>query len=135
MRTKIRKLAGLLLIFVMMTAGICGEALKTDAVFVQAQEGAQRTCISMSGTELSDAEACTAEMLGSRRNTGSGRLMVRHANQRRGNDASLHFLCQNIYSPNRGNSGAGCDALIFVSESSSGLIANYIHKSDGKKRI
>lgn len=84
---------------------------------------------------LTKVEGCTAEMLGIRENAGMEQVTVRLAEQRKGIDATFQFLCQGLYSPFGDKSFAGLKAIGLASGKRSKLLTNYIHKTDGKKRI
>lgn len=135
MRTKYHRFAGLLLAIVLMIAGICGDTSKVDAAFMRTSENTKTSCIEASRCVLTGVESCTAEMLGIRRNTEVRSAALRQVNQRRGLGLSFGFLCQNFFSLRHRDSRMGLQNAVFVLEDRDGLVADYIHKSDGKKRI
>ncbi len=137
MRTKFHKLAGLILALVMMLSGIFGEALKVDAAFMCISEHSQESesCLRTSCAVLTGARSCTSEMMGIRRNADFGAVILRHANQRRGSGVSFGFLCQDSFFLKCRNSHVGLEDACVVSGCPYELVTEYIHKSDGKKRI
>lgn len=134
-RTKFHRLAGLLLALVLMISGICGDALKADAAFMRAPENTGASCVISSGAVLTDARGCTVEMLGTRRNTDLRPAALRCANQRRGISLSSGFLCLNFFSLKQGNLHTGMEETAFVPNRPYELVTDYMHRSDGKKRI
>lgn len=134
-RTKFHRFAGLLLALVMMISGICGDAVRADAAFMRAPENTKTSCIEASRAVLTEVECCTAEMLGVRRSTELRAAALRHVNQRRGIGLSSGFLCQKFFTLRHGVFRTGLENAVSVSKYPYGLIADYIHKSDGKKRI
>ena len=134
-RTKYHRFAGLLLAIVLMIAGICGDTLKVDAAFMRATENTKTSCIEASRAVLTGAECCTAEMLGIRRNTEVRSAALCQVNPRRGLGLSFGFLCQTFFSLGHRDFRMGLQNAVSVLEDRDGLVADYIHKSDGKKRI
>ena len=86
-------------------------------------------------TIMTDTPACTTEMLGVRENTNLGQMTLRFSNQRRDSKTLLDVLCPNIFFQNKGKLYPGFEKIALVSKNQEKLITNYIHNSDGKKRI
>lgn len=134
--TKIHRLAGLLLAFVLIFFGICGETAQADAAFRQAPAQPSPSRIFASHTAIMDARACTAEMLGIRQSAGPEQISVRFTQQKRGGTSVFPaILYQTIFSLPQGVFDTGSNELLFACDFSNMLIAGYLHKSDGKKRI
>lgn len=134
-RNKRNKLICVLMTVFVLVSGMYIEDFKTDSTFMRAPTETTNSCISSVDDFITDAHACTTEMLGIRGNAKAGQSTIRFASQKGDTEISLHFLCQNIFSLTGGKSYACLSQMQFISENQGGLATNYIHKSDGKKRI
>lgn len=83
---------------------------------------------------ITDTQACTTEMLGICRSMEFKESTIRSFSQKRDTKISLDFLCQNIFSLNKGKSYINFEKVQFISNNQDKLVAIYLHKSDGKKR-
>ena len=87
------------------------------------------------GVAFTNAELCTTEMLGERRNAGAQQLTSRYINQKREWNTSLSllyiailaFLCRKLLT--------SAEAVCFFQHRLAELVIRYIHRTDGKKRI
>lgn len=134
MRAKRNNIFCMLIILLVSILGMYFEDIKADSVF--ACTSTETTNLYFSDrNSVTDAQACTTEMLGIRKNVVTGQFAIRFMNQRRDTKLSQNYLCQNIFSVKEGESYASLEEVPLVSGSGDELVANYIHKSDGKKRI
>lgn len=134
MRAKRNKIFYILITLLVFISGMYFEDIKIDSVFASTPTEMTNSYISDIGSVITDTQVCTTEMLGVRGNMMIGQFTIRF-NQRRDTRVSPDFLCQNIFSLNEGKSYASIEEVQLISKSQDELIANYIHKSDGKKRI
>lgn len=135
MRKKVRKLTGLIMTLFLFVTGIYCEFSRADAAFLRAPVQTGGSCLLAGAPVVPDAQACDTELSGIRGNICPGQLTVRFANQRRDIRGSLSALFQNIFSVREGRSYSHFEKLRALSENQKELVTNYIHKSDGKKRI
>lgn len=120
--------------FFVLIAGMYFDGFKIDSVFVCAPMPSASRIAAME-FDLTDAKACTTEMLGIR-----GTLESKHAagcvvHPRRDNRSIFLFFCPNITAQKQGKFYTGVWETQLCAVSQKTLVTNYIHKSDGKKRI
>ena len=135
MRAKRNKIFCILITLLVFISGMYFEDIKTDSVFASTLGETTNSYTSDIGSVTIDTQVCTTEMLAVCGNMVTGQFTIRFVNQRRDTGVSPDFLCQNIFSLNEGKSYASIEEVQLISKSQDELIANYIHKSDGKKRI
>ena len=131
---KIKKLICAFITLFMFVSGMCFDEIRTDSLFASASSE-RDTFLSSGCSAFTDEQACTVDMLGIRGTAELGRITVRAAVQKRDEKASSDFLCQKISVPTEGKSYISSDGIQFISEFSDEHIVNYLHRSDGKKRI
>ena len=134
-RKKGIKLICVLIILSIFISGLHFGKFKVDSIFVCAPAETANSYISSVDAIITEGQACTAEMLGIYGSTELGHLTIRFVNQRRDTKMSLNCLYQNIFFLNEGKYYACFEKIQFVSGNQDELVTNYIHKSDGKKRI
>lgn len=133
--SRIKKLICALIPFLLLVSGVCFEEVKADSMFPYSFSEGESSSISYGNKTFSEEQACTAEMLGIRGTAGLGRSHIQLMVQRRDESASPDFLCRKISIPTEGKSYISSDGIQFISEFSEKHIVNYLHRSDGKKRI
>lgn len=135
MRAKRNKIFCILITLLVFISGMYFEDIKADSVFASTPGETTNSYTSDIGSVTIDTQVCTTEMLAVCGNMVTGQFTIRFVNQRRDTRVSPDFLCQNIFFLNEGKSYASIEEVQLISKSQDELIANYIHKSDGKKRI
>lgn len=135
MRRNIIKRVSIIIAFVLLISGMYFEDFKIDSVFVCTPFETPVSQMLSVDTIMTDTPACTTEMLGVRENTNLGQMTLRFSNQRRDSKTLLDVLCPNIFFQNKGKFYPGFEKIALVSKNQEKLITNYIHNSDGKKRI
>lgn len=135
MRKKRNELLCVLITLFVFISGMYFEDLKVDSIFVCAATEASNSYMLSVDPVVTDTKACTTEMLGIRESTGLGQLTTRFSYQRGHTKLSLDYLCRTIFFLKEGKSYANCEKVQFVLKNQDDLVVNYIHKSDGKKRI
>lgn len=120
MRAKRNNLLCMLIILLVSISGMYFEDIKVDSVFACTPAETSNTYISEMDSVITDAQACTTEMLGICKNVVTGQFTI---------------LFINIFSLNEENSYSSLEEVQLFFGSRDKLVANYIHKSDGKKRI
>lgn len=134
-RAKRNKIFCILITLLVFISGMYFEDIKADSVFASTPGETTNSYIPDIGSVTIDTQVCTTEMLAVCGNMVTGQFTIRFVNQRRDTRVSPDFLCQNIFSLNEGKSYASIEEVQLISKSQDELIANYVHKSDGKKRI
>ena len=135
MRAKRNKIFCILITLLVFISGMYFEDIKVDSVFASTSAETTNSYISAIGSVITDTQVCTTEILGVCGNMVTGQFTNRFVNQRRDTRVSPDFLCQNNFPLNEGKSYASIEVVQLISKNQDELIANYIHKSDGKKRI
>ena len=135
MRRKSTNWISIIIAFVLLLTGLYFDNSKIHSMFV---------CIPFETSDfqnvaeeliIADTQPCTAEMLGVRGHASTNLIAYRLSNQKRDIKGSLNFLCQNIDFSNRRKSYSSSQKIQMVSKIQEEFITNYIHNSDGKKRI
>lgn len=116
---------------------MCIENVKVDSLFLYASIEETNSYIMADDATISQARPCTTEMLGVRNNAGIQRLASRFINSKRESKVSHNFLYSNIFSLHEKERKffISSEAIQFCIQCQNELVINYIHKSDGKKRI
>lgn len=92
-------------------------------------------CFETVASVIEDTQTNSDNVFYIHKNINSGQLAVQFAKHRRDNKILLDFLCENIFCGNERKFYAGFDNIENLSNNTDKLVINYIHKSDGKKRI
>ncbi len=137
MRMKNYRIISLLLVIFVALSGMCFEDTKADSYFAYVSMEDNSFNFISDETEISDTHPCTSEMLGVRNNAGIQRLASQYLNQKRQNRISYNFLFLDIFSLSERIKKffISSEATQVYNQCQEELVANYIHKSDGKKRI
>ena len=132
---KRNELLYVIIILLVFISGMFFEDFKVDSGFVYAATETTNSYMSSVNPVVTDTNACTTEMLGTHKSMGQGQLTTRCTYQRRNSKLSRDYLLLIIIFLYEGKSYANCEEIQFVSKITDNLVVNYIHKSDGKKRI
>lgn len=134
MRTGKRRMICLILSVILFLSGVYFEQFKTDSFLVHASMGSETTSIRSCQTVSNDANVCTVRML---RDGNCARLQqsARYSNPKREMRSSLNLLQINSSFLAEGNNPANSVLIQFSDHKPIALVTNYIHESDGKKRI
>lgn len=137
MRIKNYKILCFILVIFIVLSGMCIENIEADSSFAYAPMEETNSYIMTDDAVISQAEPCTTEMLGVRNNAGIQRLASQFINQKRESKVSLNFLYSNIFFLHEKERRflISSKAITFCNQCQDELVVNYIHKSDGKKRI
>ena len=138
MRNRAKKLMCFFLMMFLFISGFCFENNKEDARTVYAQNAPfsiAEDVLSSKSLCTPDAQRCTLEMLG-----GNGSLgLIRSEGHilRAKQDVRLNFfyLCQKSFTLKNANHFPGRADICLSLSSRTTLVTNYIHDSDGKKRL
>ena len=134
---RIRKCKGislLLVIILLLSAVFVNDGRAESSSVIVPTDGTDCPVILL-GATLTDAQLCTTEMLGIRNNAGNCQLTARFMN-RKGEESisvSALFFCGVTF--NQELLLSKSDATRMYNQFLEELIALYIHKTDGKKRI
>lgn len=134
-RIKNNRIPCVFLAMLILLLGMYFENIKADSMLQYAAVLNTHSHTVSYHASIKDARACTTEMLGIRNNAGIEQLASRSLGQRREIKLSLDFLCYNIISLYEGKFFTSPWLIPFHSQYRNGLVTNYIHKSDGKKRV
>lgn len=85
--------------------------------------------------ENMEPQMCTSQMLGVYGKKNDEKITFQTTDQDRDMRISLDFLCQDIFSIKEGKVYSDLEELWPILEKQDKHVTNYIHKSDGKKRI
>ena len=135
MRARWNKLICFIVTILVLLSGTYFENVKTDSLFVYPPVEETTSQILVYGAVLRDAKLCTTEMLGDRNSAGMQQMTSQHIGHRKELRVSLTLLCSDVFSLFEGKFFTGSGGLHFHSQYRQELIARYIEKSDGKKRI
>lgn len=135
MRRKKYKIACFIMAVLTVISGMCLEGGKADSSFEYALPETADSYFVPTDSAFTDAQLCTPEMLGIySHNAGLGQLTGRFIGSGREVKQISDFLCQNLFSPEEGKFFTGSQRMQFYHPCQDELVANYIQKSDGKKR-
>lgn len=130
-----RKWICLLIIQLVLVLGIYCENDRADSASVCAPASTTGSYLTSADTMLHEEQACTAELLGMQGNIGPEQGILRYTDSNK--DTGFHP--DSLYLVNDfqyiGTSEAGSETVLPVSGHPDTLVTNYIHRSDGKKRI
>lgn len=135
MQMKKEKLISFVLVIFVFLSGMCFENVKTDSFYVYVSSDTTDACIMSCEAAIIDTEHCTTEMLGVRNGVGLQKLTGRFISQKRDGRLSQEFLYLDIFSLFEGKLFASSEKIHFLNQYQEEFVLNYIHKSDGKKRI
>ncbi len=134
-RDKKQRCICVLIAYFVLVSGMYFENIKVDSAFVCAPTETTNAYVFSLDTGHTATEACTTEMLGVRQGAGFQEFSARFANQRKDTKIASDDRGQSIIALKNGVSYAILEKIEQISEFQEKLVTNYIHKSDGKKRI
>lgn len=134
-RLKERKMVCILLAMIVFLSGIFLENAQVDNLSSRAPMEATTSCIQSANAIIVDTQLCTTEMLDMRSVCGIQQLAGQRISPKGGLRNPLSFLCLGIFQFFIGRflTGSGITDIhsLYLNEP----VINYIHRSDGKKRI
>lgn len=134
MRAEKRRMIGLILAIILFLSGVCFEQLKMDSFLVNSSVESETSSIRSCQTVLCDANVYSTDILrdcNRIRLQQSGRCTCPKRELRN----SLNLLHLNNSFWTAGNYFASLVLIQSFDQKPSELVTQYIHKSDGKKRI
>lgn len=107
-----------------------------DSVFVRASAQTEHTSIlyENDGNTVT-VTGCTSEMLGIDQDIGRKPCVLKYSDQKRDVKLLLSFLCPALFSLNGGKPYGKSEEILLIYDSQEELLADYIHRSDGKKKV
>lgn len=125
----------LILAILVFLSGMWWENSITDSFTEYAAMGESSTPILSDGDAVTEAQLCTEEMLNVRTQVGLLQLAGRFIHPTRKARLILDFQCSDILSSADGKLYTGSEEMRFFIQCPEELVVNYIHQSDGKKKI
>ena len=119
----------------MFVLGMYLDTFKVDSAFSYAVGDMDSSCIASVASGFADTHVCTAGMLSSRGDRSREQITFRLSLLRRDTGKRPDFLSQNTVCPEEDSFCSVFEEIQSLSENQQELITNYIHNSDGKKRI
>ena len=132
---KKQKLICFMLTVFVFLSGIYFENIHTDFSVVCASNEKNDSFLTTYDAVIVATEHCTTEMMGIRNNMGMQQLTSRYIGQKRDHRLSFDLLCSDIFCLSEGRSFTRFEKIYFLKQYKDECVLNYIHKSDGKKRI
>lgn len=130
-----RCLISFIMILSILISGMCFDYSKADSSLDYASSKTSVTYISSSSTNVSDSEICTTEMLGIHNISYVRPIINRSIGLRKDIKASFEFLCTKTPSHLNSNFLMTAGIMQFPRLCFQAVVSNYIHNTDGKKRI
>lgn len=115
-------------------AGMYTDAIMSDVLFVCDSMGKTSSCLRSCHTDINDVNVCIAEML-NECSSMEWQPYGRHRSQEGKIGSLLYFLYANLGSSFRGDFWACKETIQSFCQVQNELLTDYIHRSDGKKRI
>lgn len=136
MQNKRNKLLCIIFTLFIFVYGMYFEELREDMVLCNTFVQKSESCVITDNlNENMEPQMCTVQMLSTRERKGVEKMTPQDTIQRRDMRVSLDFLCQNLFSLKEGKVYSNLEELQSILEKQEKHVTNYIHKSDGKKRI
>lgn len=135
MRIKSHRLLCFLLVITVSLSGMCFINDRTDSLPACAPVQTIYAHILPMQTSLSDESMCTIEMLEVQDHVGVLRTAEQSYHQCREDGVSLDILCPELFVLGSRIFLIGSELIQFYIQYPNKSIINYIHQSDGKKRI
>ena len=140
MRTKRHNIVCLIIAVITVISGMCFDNSKADSVlayasFEEAVFDDAAAVIKAADASIGDIMVCTPLMQGVRDTAGIERSVYRLSVSKREAKVSLDFLCSDIFSLYFGKFAGNRDRAQDSVSGSGELITDYIHRSDGKKKL
>ncbi|MBQ4531442.1 MAG: hypothetical protein IJA36_12675 [Lachnospiraceae bacterium] len=135
MHIRKKKLVCFMLMIFVFLSGMYFENVKTDFSVVCASNETTNSYIMSYDAVIMEAEHCTTEMMGIRNSIGIKQFVSRYITHKRDSRNPLDFLCSNSFCLSEGRSFTRFETTCFLNQYQEEFVLNYIHKSDGKKRV
>ena len=135
MNSKKRKSICFILVILVFLSGMCFDEVKITSYILDATMNEANSYVMSDKITVMEAEVCTTEMLGVRNCVNIRQLARHNMNQKKESRIVFVFLCSNIFAISRGKCPAEFETTGFFKGVQEKNVLNYIHKSDGKKRI
>lgn len=135
MGNKRNKQISVFIILFLFVLGMYLDTFKVHSAFSYAVGDMDSSCIASVASGFADTHVCTAGMLSSRGDRSREQITFRLSLLRRDTGKRPDFLSQNTVCPDEDNFCSFFEEIQSLSENQQELITNYIHNSDGKKRI
>lgn len=125
----------LILAILVFLSGIWCENSITDSFMEYAAMGESSPHILFDGDAVTEAQLCTEEMLNVRTHVGLLQLAGRFLHPTRRARLAYDLLCPDHLLSAEGKFFTGSEKMHFFIQCPEELVVNYIHQSDGKKKI
>lgn len=135
MGNKRNKQISVFIILFLFVLGMYLDTFKVHSAFSYAVGDMDSSCIASVASGFADTHVCTAGMLSSRGDRSREQITFRLSLLRRDTGKRPDFLSQNTVCPEEDSFCSVFEEKQSLSENQQELITNYIHNSDGKKRI
>lgn len=135
MRFKNNKIVCIILVMLIFFSGFFIESVPVDNSFACAPIEKTNSCIQSVYMPTIEAQVCTSEMLGVQNTSYMQQLTSRCIALKWGLRTSLSSLCPDTFQLQKSKFFIGLETSTVCSLYVDELIINYIHSSDGKKRI
>lgn len=132
---RVNRLICIIMAIFVLISGVCFDDVKMESLFECAHTEVLNSVINSVDIDIIDVEAGTSEFLGFQVDTVFKQLSVRLSNNRRYTKISLEFLIQNLFSLKESKAYVNFERDELALNSQDEIITEYIHKTDGKKRI
>lgn len=135
MRFKNNKIVCIILVMLIFFSGFFSESVPVDNSFACAPIEKTNSCIQSAYMPTIEAQICTSEMLGVQNTSYIQQLTSRCIALKWGLRTSFSSLCPDTFQLQKSKFFIGLETSTVCSLYVDELIINYIHSSDGKKRI
>lgn len=133
LQKKGRRFVSYILAIIVILAGMYFEEIEVDSFFACAPVETSAAYISSCDAAITNANACTAEMLGGSNNSYLRQLAGRYMNGRKDVRVISGFLSASCCSQSLSNHFTTAKVLQIPKRDSKAVVLNYIHSIDGKK--
>lgn len=134
MRREKNKLVWISLALLLLISGIRFDSFERNPAFVYAAAETESVYFSAGDHTAVNERVCTAKMLGIHEYEGNVQQRIRLNNQKRIFKVFPEFFCPQVFSLREGRIYSGSAQIHCKASIHEEAVANYIHKSDGKKR-
>lgn len=124
-----------IMIIIIFLSGMRFENMEADSLFVCAPMEKQELWICSYDAMTDNEDICTAKMLRIGSNVYAKQTANRHMCQKKDYRLSFEFLWVDIYSPSLNKVYTNFENDSFIESYHGEIVLNYIHNSDGKKRV
>lgn len=135
MRIKNYRIISLITAILIFLSGLYFDNNEPNTLLATSSVETANSCITKTATINPCEQGCTPELLGIRSTDSIQQLSNRLIIQKREAKISLDFLYSNFLFTNKGNFFTTLSAIRIFCPKTDELVINYIHESDGKKRI